>query len=81
MLSGCWRLLDGGVSVRHRCYQFHDRTVKVRIAEAKGDWQSEIRIKAKVLLDYVDTAEGDAVHQLASLLCKAVLALQVVSRN
>jgi len=56
-------------------------SIAMQIADAKGDWQSEIRIKAKVLLDYVDAVEGDAVHQLASSLCKSVLALQVVSSN
>lgn len=56
-------------------------SLAAQIADAKGDWQSEIRIKAKVLLDYVDTADGDAVHRLALSLSKAVLALPAVNPN
>lgn len=49
--------------------------IAMQIAEAKGDSRDEIRIKAEVLLDYVDTADGDVAELLAISLSRAVLAM------
>jgi len=53
----------------------------MQIASAHGSRQDEINIKAKVLMDYIEMTEGDAVHKLALSLCSAILALPDMNRN
>ena len=53
----------------------------MQIASAYGSRQDEIQIKAKVLMDYIDMAEGDAVHNLTLSLCRAILATSDTNRN
>jgi hypothetical protein len=48
--------------------------IAVQIAESTGDWRDEIRIKAEILLDYVDTVDGDVAELFAISLSRAVLA-------
>lgn len=49
--------------------------IAMQIAETNGDWREEIRIKAQVMLDYVDMADGDVAELLAISLSRAVLAI------
>jgi hypothetical protein len=53
----------------------------MQIASAHGSRPGEISIKAKVLLDYIDMTEEDAVHKLALSLCSAILATPDINRN
>ena len=53
----------------------------MQIASAHGSRPGEIRIKAKVLIDYIDMTEEDAVHKLALSLCSAILATPDINRN
>ena len=53
----------------------------MQIASAHGSRQDEIHIKAKVLMDYIDMTEGDAVHKMALSLCSAILATPDINRN
>ncbi len=53
----------------------------MQITSAHGSRQNEIRIKAKVLMDYIDMMEEDAVHKLALSLCSAILATSDINRN
>lgn len=45
----------------------------IEIAKAQATTPNEIRIKAKVLLDYLDADDVDAVHELALSLCRSIL--------
>lgn len=45
----------------------------MQIANARARRPQEIDIKAKVLMDYLDKREGDAVHKLALSLCSDIL--------
>jgi len=56
-------------------------TKAMQIARAHGSRQHEIRIKAEVLMDYIDMTEGDAVRELALSLCSAILAATAFNRN
>ena len=56
-------------------------TSRMQIASAHGSRQDEIQIKAKVLMDYIDRADGDAVHNLAVSLCGAIIATSDMNRN
>ena len=56
-------------------------TKAMQIAKAHGSRQDEIRIKAEVLMDYIDMTEGDAVRELALSLCSAILAAPNINRN
>lgn len=53
----------------------------MQIADARGRQQKEIDIKAKVLMDYLDAREGDAVHKLALSLCRDILCAPDVNRS
>ena len=53
----------------------------MQIASAHGSRPGEISIKAKVLLDYIDMTEEDAVHKLALSLCSAILGTPDINRN
>ena len=52
-----------------------------QIASAHRSRQDEIRIKAKVLMDYIDRADGDTVHNLALSLFRAIIATPEITRN
>ena len=56
-------------------------TKAMQIAKSHGSRQDEIRIKAEVLMDYIDMTEGDAVRELTLSLCSAILAATAFNRN
>lgn len=54
-------------------HQMHE--LAMQIARAKCSQQAEVAIKAAVLLDYLDTEEGDTMQTLAQSLCVSALEL------